>query len=230
MVDSSPRKQQSTEGPSTPNSGRGVNTEQETTIHSLPATIRTLPSTVGIPSQGVRQTNRHLYDNWVPTTTAYKWWNCQVPRPANCCQHILPNRFLDGFPDPSQFAAAKLTHYSSKPQRPSAPRDHGNASCSQEMYTRTLALLQSIHVRCVLAMLQVVGSAIYAIVALDGYIRSVLVFKTQQSIDELRTGFAALAIPHPLYRNYNRHQFQHKLSMRIHSPSCNSTQMASATN
>ena len=35
------------------------------------------------------------------------------------CKHILPNRFLDGFPDPSQFAAAKLTHYSSKPQRPS---------------------------------------------------------------------------------------------------------------
>ena len=55
----------------------------------------------------------------VPTTTAYKWWNCQVFRPANCCQLILPNRFLDGFPDPSQFAAAKLTHYSSKPQRPS---------------------------------------------------------------------------------------------------------------
>ena len=47
----------------------------------------------------------------VPTTTAYKWWNCQVLRPANCCQHILPNRFLNGFPDPS--------HYSSKPQRPS---------------------------------------------------------------------------------------------------------------
>ena len=55
----------------------------------------------------------------VPTTTAYKWWNCQVLRPANCCQHILPNRFLNGFPDPSQFAASKLTHYSSKPQRPS---------------------------------------------------------------------------------------------------------------
>ena len=55
----------------------------------------------------------------VRATTAYKWWNCQVLRPANCCQHILPNRFLDGFPDPSQFAATKLTHYSSKPQRPS---------------------------------------------------------------------------------------------------------------
>ena len=37
----------------------------------------------------------------------------------NCCQHIPSNCFLDGFPDPSQFAAAKLTHYSSKPQQPS---------------------------------------------------------------------------------------------------------------
>ena len=37
-------------------------------------------------------------------------------RPANCCQHIPSNRFLDRLPDPSQFAAAKLTHYSSKPQ------------------------------------------------------------------------------------------------------------------
>ena len=40
-------------------------------------------------------------------------------RPANCCQHIPPYSFLDGYPDPSQFAATKLTHYSSKPQRPS---------------------------------------------------------------------------------------------------------------
>ena len=31
-------------------------------------------------------------------------------RPANCCQLILPNHFLDGFPDLSQFAAANLTH------------------------------------------------------------------------------------------------------------------------
>ena len=40
-------------------------------------------------------------------------------RPANCCQLILPNRFLDGFPDTSQFAADKLTRYSSKSQQPS---------------------------------------------------------------------------------------------------------------
>ena len=48
---------------------------------------------------------------WIPPkTTAYRRWNCQVIRPANYC-HIIPsNRFLDGFSDPSQFAAAKLTH------------------------------------------------------------------------------------------------------------------------
>ena len=59
----------------------------------------------------------------VPKTTAYKRWNDQVIRPANC-RHIIPsNRFLDGFPVPSQFAAAKLTHYSTMPHRPSdSPR------------------------------------------------------------------------------------------------------------
>ena len=56
----------------------------------------------------------------VPATTAYKWWNCQV---IQTCKLLsthsfkpFPRRF---FPNPSQFAAAKLTHYSSKPQRPS---------------------------------------------------------------------------------------------------------------
>ena len=44
-------------------------------------------------------------------TTAYKWWNFQVIRTSN--------RFLCGFPDPSQFAAAKLTHYSTMTHRPS---------------------------------------------------------------------------------------------------------------
>ena len=45
--------------------------------------------------------------------------NCQVIRPTNCCHLIPSNRFFDGFPDPSQFAAAKLTHYSTMPHRPS---------------------------------------------------------------------------------------------------------------
>ena len=47
-------------------------------------------------------------------------------RPANCCQHIPSNYFLDGFPDPSQFAAIKLTHQSRN--GPRTPRDHGYAS------------------------------------------------------------------------------------------------------
>ena len=63
--------------------------------------------------------HKHLLDLVVPKTTAYKRWNCQVIRPANCCHLIPSNRFLDGFPVPSQFAAAKLTHYSTMPHRPS---------------------------------------------------------------------------------------------------------------
>ena len=60
----------------------------------------------------------HLYTVYrVPKTTAYKRWNCQVNRPANCCHLIPSNRFLDGVPVPSQFAATKLTHYSTMPQR-----------------------------------------------------------------------------------------------------------------
>ena len=64
-------------------------------------------------------------------------------------------------------------------------------------------------------MSQVVGCAICAIVVLIGFIRSVLVFKTQWSTVELRTGHAALAVPHPLhkYRNRFHHQLQQKLLM-----------------
>ena len=74
----------------------------------------------------------------------------------------------------------------------------------------------------------VVGWAICAIVVLVGFIRSVLVFKTQRSTVELRT----LAVPHPLhqYRNRFHHQLQLKLPMGIPSPFYNSMQMASATN
>ena len=97
---------------------------------ALPSTSRTITLSQQTHMQHKQQYTHHSHSNLrihigyhdnvtVPTTTAYKWWNCQVFRPANCCQLILPNRFLDGFPDPSQFAAAKLTHYSSKPQRPS---------------------------------------------------------------------------------------------------------------
>ena len=50
---SAPRKQSTGRQP-THNSGRGTETEPETTI-------RTLPSTAAQQAQGVRRTNRHLY-------------------------------------------------------------------------------------------------------------------------------------------------------------------------
>ena len=112
------------------------------------------------------------------------------------------------------------------------PRDLCNASCSQVMCTRILALLPSIHVPCVHATSQVVGWAICAIVVLVGFIRSVLVFQTQRSTVEFRTGNTSLAVPHPLhqYRNRFHNHLQLKLPMGIPSPFCNSMQMASATN
>ena len=45
---SASRKQQSTEGASTPNIGRGAETEPKTTMHSLTTTVRTLPSIAGL--------------------------------------------------------------------------------------------------------------------------------------------------------------------------------------
>ena len=146
--------------------------------------------------------------------------------------HPFKKRFLYGFPDPSHFAAAKLTHYSTMPPDLRTPHDLGNASCSQVMCTRILVLLPSIHVPCVLATSQIVGCVICAIVVLVGFIRSVLVFKTQGSTVESRTGHASPADLHPLhqYRNRFHDQLQLKLMMGIPSPFCNSMQMASATN
>ena len=43
-----PGRQQSTEGTHTLNSGQGTETEPNTTMHSLPATFRTLPSIAGL--------------------------------------------------------------------------------------------------------------------------------------------------------------------------------------
>ena len=54
-----------------------------------------------------------------PKSTAYKRWNCHVIRHANCCHLIPSNCFRDDIQCPSQFAAAKLTHYSMMLHRPS---------------------------------------------------------------------------------------------------------------
>ena len=51
--------------------------------------------------------------------SAYKRWNCQVIQTCKLLSTYPSKPFPRRFPDPSQFAAAKLTYYSSKPQRPS---------------------------------------------------------------------------------------------------------------
>ena len=64
----------------------------------------------------------------VPATTAYKWWNCydylQIKLPAEESYKLLSTIFLQNsfsvvFLKVGQIAAAKLTHYSTKPHRPS---------------------------------------------------------------------------------------------------------------
>ena len=60
--------QQNTEEASTPNIGRGAETQPKTTMHSLTTTIRTLPSTAGLQAYGVWRTQRHLYRPWSFTT------------------------------------------------------------------------------------------------------------------------------------------------------------------
>ena len=127
----------------------------------------------------------HGHANPGPATTAYKWWNCQVIG------------FLDGFPDPRQIAAAKLTYYSSKPQRPSdSSRSWLRILLSGDVHPN---LGPTTKYPCPVCDRNVTGRGVS--------FRSDLVFKTQQSTDALRTGYVALAAPHPLYRNHYQHQF-----------------------
>ena len=142
-----------------------------------------------------------------------------------CC--LPSNSFLNGFLDQSQFAAAKLTQYSSKLQRPSD---------SSRSWIWIL-LLKDVHPNpgpttkypCPVSARNVTGRGVsYLCNHCSGWVHSKCSgLQTKRSTDELRTGYAALAVPHPLWQKHNRyqHQFQHKWLMGINSPSCNSTQM-----
>ena len=109
-------------------------------------------------------------------------------RPANCCQHIPPYRFLDGFPDPSQFAAAKLTHYSSKLQRPS----------DSSRPRQRLLLSGYVHPNpgpttkypCPVCVVNLTSRGVsYLCNRCSGWVHSKSSgLQTQQSIDELKTG------------------------------------------
>ena len=135
----------------------------------------------------------------VPATTAYKWWNCQV---IHTCKLLSTHPF-------KQFArrfsgsesAAKLTHYSLKPQRPSdSSRSWLHIVLSGDVHPNPGLTTKY---TCPVCARNVTGRGVSYLCnrCLDGYIQSVLVFKMQQSTDELRTGYAD---PHPLYRTHNR--------------------------
>ena len=80
----------------------------------------------------------------VPATRTYKWWNRQV---IQTCKLLSTHPFK---PFPRRFSGSESTACSSKPQRPSD---------SSRSWLRILLSgdVQSIHVRCVLAMSRVVG-------------------------------------------------------------------------
>ena len=129
----------------------------------------------------------------VPKTTAYKRWNCHVIRPANCCHLIPSNRFFNGFPGPSQFAAAKRTHYSTMQHR------HSYSSRPRQR----LLLSGDVHQNpgpatkypCVLATSQVVGLFCLG---------SFKVFWSSKCSGVLRIRHAALAVLHQ-----HRNRFHH---------------------
>ena len=144
--------------------------------------------------------------------------------------NLYSNRFLDGFPDLSQFVVAKLTHYSAMPHRPSdssRPRQHlllsGDVPQNPGPATKYSCSV------CTSNVTSIWYISIWSIdVVLVGFIRSVLIFETQRGTVELRTGHGPHAFPHPphQYRNRFHHQLQVRLSMWIPSRFCNSMQMA----
>ena len=135
-----------------------------------------------------------------PNDTAYKQWTCQVIKTCKLLS-THPSKPFPGWFSGSESVCHNKAD-SSKPQRPSDTlRSWLCIMISGDIHPNPGTI--SIHVRCVLAMSQVVGWVIYAIVVLDGYIQSVLVFKMQQSTDKLRTGYTALAVIHPLYQNHS---------------------------
>ena len=181
--------------------------------------------------------NLHTHTRWI-RLLCY-WFQRQQPtsggtvrssRPANCCQHIPSNCFLYGFPDPSQFSAAKLTHYSSKPQLPSdSSRSWQGILLSGDVHPNPGPTTKY---PCPVCARNVTGRGVsYLCNRCSGWVHSKCSgLQNAAEYRPIKDWVVALAIPQPLYRNYNRHQFQHKLWMGIHSPSCNSTQMTSGTN
>ena len=151
-------------------------------------------------------------------------------RPENCCQLIPPYSFLGSLPDPSQFAAAKLTHYSSKLQRPSdISRPRPRTLFSWDLHPTPDPTTKY---TCPLCVRNVISCRVsYLCNPCSGWLHSMSSglqnTAEYKRIKDLVCSSCSSPL-NPLYRNHTHyhHQFQHKLSMGSFSPSCNSTQMA----
>ena len=135
-------------------------------------------------------------------------------------QSSVPRRFSG----PSQFAAAKLTHYSSTmPHRPSdSSRPRQRLLLSGDLHQNPGPATKY---PCSVCISNVTRRGVsYMCNRCSGWVHTKC---SERSTVELRTGHASLAVPHPLhkYRNRFHHQLQLKLPMGIPSPFCNSTQM-----
>ena len=151
----------------------------------------------------------------------YKRWDCQVVRPANCCHLIPSNCFLDGFPCPSQFAAAKLVCYSMMAQKSSeSSRPRQFLLLSNDVHLHpgpTTKYPSSVCIRNVTS-----RGMSYMCNRCSSWVHSkCLVFKTQSSTDKLRT---SMQFPTHSTQHHNRfhHLLQLKLPMGIPSSFCNS--------
>ena len=195
--------------PPPPKMQEGV--RRTTTYKTITRPILQYASTISSPlASTTHNTTR------VPKTTAYKRWNCQVIRPTNCLHLISLNHFLNGFLDPSQFVTTKLTHYSTMPHRPSdssRPRQrfllsgdvHQNPSPATKY---TCSVCTSNVTSCGVSYVK----SLFCLGSFEVFWSS----NTAETV-KLRTGHAALVVPHPLhqYRNRFHHQLQLKLPTRV---------------
>ena len=167
-----------------------------------------------------------------PKTTTYKRWNCQIIRPANNCHLIPSNRFLDGFPVPSQFAAAKLTHYSTMPHRPSdSSRPRQRLLLSGDVHRNPGPATKY---PCSVCTSNVTSRGVsYMCNRCSGWVNSKC--SGLQNAAEYRriknwACISCSSLPTPQIPKPLPSPITLKLPMGIPSPFCNSTQRASATN
>ena len=139
---------------------------------------------------------------------------------------------LDGFPDPSQFASAKLTHYSTMLHRPSdSSRPRQRLLLSGDMRQNPGPATKY---PCSVCTRNVTSRGVsYMCNRYSGWVHSKC-SGLQNAVEYSRIKnwvcSSCSSPPTPPIPKHFHHQLQLKLPIGIPSPFCNSTQMASVTN